>query len=274
MTNTSTTQWEAPLGDPTTQAKLLAIASSSARVVSLVRSQSAEQESFAVCTDANLHRPDLAHLPHLVVLDVDSTLIDQEVIDLLADFAGVGHEVAQITEQAMQGNLDFETALRERVALLANTSAEALGLASSTITLRQGAAELVSTLQQVGCQVGLVSGGFIQVIGPLAKALGIHLIAANQLEVTNQVITGTLTGPIVDRVGKSDALQRFTSTLQIPLSQTVAIGDGANDIEMLKTAGFGVAFNAKPALIAAADATVISPYLSDCLYVLGFSIRG
>jgi phosphoserine phosphatase len=269
----SKTQWTGPQGDKATEARLAGLATAGVRITALTRVIEGNQQQITVVLDESHDCPRLTEAPHLTVLDVDSTLIDQEVIDLLAEYTGVGEEVARITERAMQGEIDFEQALRKRVGLLTGTPASAIESISSAVTLRHGAEELVKVLQAHGCQVGLVSGGFVQVIAPVANALGIDLVAANQLEVANDEITGRLDGPIVDRQGKAQALERFAQDANVSAANTVAIGDGANDIEMLKVANYGIAFNAKPALQEVADVVVTSPYLSDCLYVLGLTPR-
>ena len=269
----SKTQWTGPQGDEATEARLARLATAGVRITALTRVIEGSQQQITVALGESHDYPRLTEAPHLTVLDVDSTLIDQEVIDLLAEYAGVGDEVARITELAMQGEIDFEQALRKRVGLLAGTPAHAIESISTAVTLRHGAEELVKVLKAHSCQVGLVSGGFVQVIAPVANALGIDLVAANQLEVANDEITGRLDGPVVDRQGKAQALESFAQAGNVSAQNTVAIGDGANDIEMLKVANYGIAFNAKPALQEVADVVVTSPYLSDCLYVLGLTPR-
>jgi phosphoserine phosphatase len=205
----------------------------------------------------------------LVVLDVDSTLIRGEVIEMLADEAGTGAEVAAITAQAMSGELDFTASLEARVALLQGLDSAALQRVSDKIELTPGARTFISTLKQLGYRVGLVSGGFIQVVDPMAVRLGVDFVRANTLEVVDGRLTGKLIGNIVDRAGKRAALAEFAAAQGIPLEHTVAIGDGANDLDMLAAAGLGVAFNAKPVVRAAADAAVSVPYLDSVLYLLG-----
>lgn len=209
----------------------------------------------------------------LVVLDVDSTLIQDEVIDLLAEEAGCAAEVAAVTESAMAGEMDFEASLRARVRLLAGLGEEQLHAVGRRVRLTPGAGTLVRTLRLLGCEVALVSGGFSAVIDGLAATLGITLTASNELEVVGGKLTGEVAGPVVDRAGKAAALVRFAEMTGVPLNQTVAVGDGANDIDMIATAGLGVAFNAKPVVRAAADATVSVPYLDAILFLLGISLK-
>jgi phosphoserine phosphatase len=208
---------------------------------------------------------------HLVVMDVDSTVIQNEVIDLLAAEAGVLDEVALITERAMAGELDFATSLRERVALLKGLPVEVIEKVRAQITLTPGARTLCRTLNTLGYRVCLVSGGFVEVIEPLAHELGIDRLRANRLTVRNGFLTGDVEGPIVDRIGKRLALEEFAEEFGIPMRRTIAIGDGANDIDMLEAAGLGVAFNAKAAARDAADTAVNVPYLDSVLYLLGIT---
>ena len=214
-----------------------------------------------------LHRRAL----RLIVMDVDSTLIQDEVIDLLAERAGCAAEVAKVTEAAMRGELDFTASLRERVSLLAGLSAGVLDEVRAGLRLTAGARTLIETLSGLGYKSGIVSGGFIQVIGPLAAELGIDYVAANELEIADGKLTGRLCGPVIDRSGKADALRRFAAEAGVPLSQTVAVGDGANDLDMITAAGLGVAFNAKPVVRDAADTSLSVPYLDAILYLLGIS---
>src|SRR5690606_22317473 len=184
----------------------------------------------------------------LVVFDVDSTLVQGEVIEMLAAHAGVEQEVAAITDAAMRGELDFTQSLHQRVALLAGLPASVLDEVAGRIELTPGARTTVRTLKRLGFRCGVVSGGFTQVIAPIAEELGLDFCAANQLEIVDGTLTGRVVGDVVDRAGKAEALKRFAAEYDIPLEQCVAVGDGANDIDMLSTAGMGVAFNAKPAL--------------------------
>ncbi|HVW32506.1 MAG TPA: phosphoserine phosphatase SerB [Acidimicrobiia bacterium] len=207
----------------------------------------------------------------LVVMDVDSTLIPAEVIELLADHAGAGEEVRRVTEAAMRGELDFEASLRRRVALLEGLPVSAVDEVRRAIVLTPGARTLIRTLRRLDHEVGIVSGGFTQVTDSLVAKLGIHYSAANTLEIVDGRLTGRLVGPIVDRAGKAAALERFAEAAGVPLAQTVAIGDGANDLDMIARAGLGVAFNAKPLVRQAADAALNVPYLDALLYLLGIS---
>jgi phosphoserine phosphatase len=214
---------------------------------------------------AGLHRRAM----RLIVMDVDSTLIRDEVIDLLAERAGCAEEVAKVTASAMRGELDFAASLRERVALLAGLDADVLAEVRSALRLTPGARTLVRTLKRLGYKCGIVSGGFTAVIQPLADELGIDFVAANTLEVADGRLTGRVIEPIVDREGKTAALRRFAQAADVPLAQTVAVGDGANDLGMIGAAGLGVAFNAKPVVRDAADTAVNVPYLDTVLYLLG-----
>jgi phosphoserine phosphatase len=207
----------------------------------------------------------------LVVMDVDSTLIEQEVIELLGAKANKGAQIAAITESAMRGELDFTASLQARVALLAGLPESVLLDVQSEITLTPGARTLVNTLHKLGHHVALVSGGFSPVIAPLMADLGIEHMRANNLEIESGKLTGKLVGPIIDRAGKAQALREFAAEHSIALEQTIAIGDGANDLDMIAIAGLGIAFNAKPAVIAAADSSLSAPYLDSVLYLLGIS---
>jgi phosphoserine phosphatase len=207
----------------------------------------------------------------LVVLDVDSTLIRDEAIDVLAERAGVGAEVAAITERAMSGHLDFASSLRARVSLLAGLTVADLEAVRDSLALTPGARTFVRTLHRLGYHVGVVSGGFTFFTDRFVQELGLDFAAANQLEIEGGVVTGRIVGDILDRAGKAAALRRFAEEHRVPLEQTVAVGDGANDIDMLEAAGLGVAFNAKSALRAAADTAVNLPYLDTVLFVLGIS---
>ena len=207
----------------------------------------------------------------LIVMDVDSTLIRDKVIDLLAERAGCAAEVAKVTAAAMAGELDFTASLRERVSLLAGLPAGVLDEVRAGLRLTAGARTLIGTLSGLGYKSGIVSGGFIQVIRPLATELGIDYVAANELEIAGGKLTGRLCGPVIDRAGKADALRRFATEAGVPLSQTVAVGDGANDLDMIAAAGLGVAFNAKPVVRDAADTSLSVPYLDAILYLLGIS---
>ena len=207
----------------------------------------------------------------LVLLDVDSTLIQEEVIELLANKAGAGAEVARITAAAMSGQIEFAAALDARVKLLTGLPETVLEEVRQEITLTAGARELIAALQKLGHQVGIVSGGFIDVIEPLAKELNIDFIRANKLEIIEGKLTGRLEGSVIDRAGKAQALRDFAKISDVEIAETVAIGDGANDLDMLKTAGIGIAFNAKPILQSVADISLNSPNLDCALYLMGLS---
>lgn len=207
----------------------------------------------------------------LIVLDVDSTLVRGEVIDELAARAGRAAEVARITASAMNGELDFAESLRARVAVLAGLPEEVLDEVREHLVLTPGARTLIRTLQRLGFRCGIVSGGFTQITDPLAESLGLDFAAANTLEVVDGKLTGGLVGEIVDRPGKARALARFADEYGIPLEQTVAVGDGANDLDMLNTAGLGIAFNAKPFVREQAHTALNQPYLDAVLQVLGFT---
>jgi len=205
----------------------------------------------------------------LVLLDMDSTLIQQEVIDLLAKHAGKLDQVSQITERAMAGDLDFSQALSARVALLAGLDQSVIELVRKEITLTNGAKELIETLHKQGHKVGVVSGGFLDVIEPILKDLKIDFYRANKLEIMNGKLTGKTEGAIIDRVAKFSSLQEFAKIEGVELSQTVAIGDGANDLDMIEAAGLGIAFNAKPKVAAAAATTISTSDLSTVLLLMG-----
>jgi phosphoserine phosphatase len=208
---------------------------------------------------------------HLIVMDVDSTLITDEVIDEIAARAGVAEAVARLTHEAMSGSLDFAASIRARVELLQGVPATVLDEVRDALTLTPGARTLCRTLQRLGYRVCLVSGGFAEVIEPLANELGVDGVRANNLEVVDGVLTGRLKGPILDRRGKREALEAFAEHFDIPLRRTIAIGDGANDVEMLEAAGLGVAFNGKEPARAAADAALSVPYLDSVLFLLGIT---
>jgi phosphoserine phosphatase len=205
----------------------------------------------------------------LIVFDVDSTLIQGEVIEMLAERAGAGEAVAAITDAAMRGEIDFAESLHQRVATLAGLSAEVIDEVADRVELTPGARTTIRTLRRLGFHCGVVSGGFRQVIDPLAHELMLDFVAANELEVIDGRLTGRVVGPIIDRAGKAKALRDFATQAGVPMEQTVAVGDGANDIDMLNAAGLGVAFNAKPALREVADASLSHPYLDTVLFILG-----
>ena len=214
-----------------------------------------------------LHRRAL----RLIVMDVDSTLLQDEAIDLLADRAGCAAEVSALTAAAMRGDIGYASALQQRVELLAGLDAAVLTELTEKLTLTPGARTLVRTLKRLGYRCGVVSGGFTQVTDWLTAELGLDFAAANTPGIENGKLTGGLTGELIDRPGKERMLRQFAAAAGVPLSQTVAVGDGANDLDMIAAAGLGIAFNAKPAVRTAADTSVSVPHLDAILYLLGIS---
>ncbi|MDI5963073.1 phosphoserine phosphatase SerB [Streptomyces sp. SL13] len=207
----------------------------------------------------------------LVVMDVDSTVIQDEVIELFAGHAGCEEQVAEVTAAAMRGELDFAQSLHARVTLLAGLDASVVDKVRAEVRLTPGARTLIRTLKRLGYQVGVVSGGFTQITDDLKERLGLDFAAANTLEIVDGKLTGRVTGPVVDRAGKARLLREFAAQAGVPLAQTVAIGDGANDLDMLNAAGLGVAFNAKPVVRRAAHTALNVPFLDTVLYLLGIS---
>jgi len=207
----------------------------------------------------------------LIVFDVDSTLITGEVIEMLADHTGTRAQVEEITAAAMRGELDFEASLRERVAMLAGLDVAVLDEVGASLELTPGARTTIRTLKRLGYKCGIVSGGFTQVARHLVEGLELDFLAANTLEVIGGKLTGRVEGEIIDRAGKARALERFAVQSGVPLDQTVAVGDGANDIDMLTTAGLGIAFNAKPIVADAADTALNQPFLDPVLFILGIT---
>jgi phosphoserine phosphatase len=205
----------------------------------------------------------------LLIMDVDSTLIQQEVIELLAAYAGKREEVAAVTEAAMRGELDFTQSLHARVAVLAGLPAAVVDSVRNEVKLSLGAAELVAAFKAAGHVVAVVSGGFNQILEPIAAELGLDYWQANELEIVDGELTGKVLGPVVDRAAKEKFLREWSAAEGIALEHTVAVGDGANDLDMLGAAGIGVAFNAKPAVRAVADAAVNMPYLDAVRHVAG-----
>jgi len=245
-----------------------------------IPNNSLKEVQGALATIAIENKIDLAVEPgglqrkskRIVMLDMDSTLIEQEVINLLGQSAGQSKEIAQITEKAMAGDLDFKSALIKRVALLKGLDQESLHRVRDQITLTKGAKKLIEELHHRGHKVGVVSGGFIEVIEPILKSLKVDFYRANKLKIEKGVLTGDIDGPIIDSHAKRIALEDFATQEGISLEQTVAIGDGANDLEMIKAAGLGIAFNAKPKVAAAADTTISNQDLSTVLLLMGISI--
>ena len=205
----------------------------------------------------------------MMVMDVDSTLIDNEVVNLLADEAGVGEKVAQITAAALSGEIDFEASLRERVALLAGLDMDALQRAKDRVTLTPGARTFIRTLKRMGMKTAIVSAGFTRFANALAADLDIDYSLSNTLDVEDGVLTGKLTGELVDGPRKATFLAEIAAKEGIPTSQVVAVGDGANDLDMLAAAGLGIAFNAKPIVRERADTSVSVPYLDAILFLMG-----
>jgi phosphoserine phosphatase len=232
---------------------------------SALAAEAAAQGVDVAVVRSGLHR----RAKRLVVMDVDSTLIQDEVIELFAAHAGCEEQVAEVTAAAMRGELDFAESLRARVALLAGLDASVTEKVRADVRLTPGARTLIRTLKRLGYQVAVVSGGFTQVTDHLQERLGLDFAAANTLEVADGKFTGRVVGEIVDRAGKARLLRRFAAEADVPLEQTVAIGDGANDLDMLNAAGLGVAFNAKPVVREAADTAVNVPFLDTVLYLLG-----
>jgi phosphoserine phosphatase len=203
---------------------------------------------------------------YLVVFDVDSTLIEDEVIELLADAAGRREEVAAVTNRAMAGELDFSQSLIERVATLRGLPESVFAEVQSRIKITTGAQETISAIQAAGGKVGAVSGGFIQLLAPLADKLQLNFSRANELEVVDGQLTGKVIGKIIDRSAKAQALREWS--LESGLTRTVAVGDGANDLEMMAVADLGVAFNAKPIVREKADAIIEGNDLRELLRLL------
>jgi len=207
----------------------------------------------------------------LVVLDMDSTFIQQEVIDLLASHAGVGDAVAAITQRSMRGELDFKASLKERVSLLAGLPEEIFEAVRSEITLSRGAREMVAALHDQGHKVAIVSGGFNNVIAPLLRSEGLDFFRANTLEVSEGTLTGKTIGDVIDREAKASYLRELAGLLEIPLSATVAVGDGANDLGMMEISGLSIAFNAKPIVQERAQKTINNGDLYEVVRLMGIS---
>ena len=252
---------------PITSYELLVSGGDAEDLRTRLAAQAAEQHVDVGVQPAGLYR----RAKRLIVMDVDSTLVQGEVIELLAEHAGCGAQVADITARAMRGELDFGQALRERVALLEGLPVSAVDEVRSHLVLTPGARTLVRTLKRLGFVLAIVSGGFTTVTDDLKERLGLDYAAANTLEVVDGRLTGRLVGPIVDRRRKAELLEQFADAAGVPLSQTVAVGDGANDLDMLARAGLGIAFNAKPIVREMADTAVSVPYLDAVLFLLGIT---
>ena len=207
----------------------------------------------------------------LVVFDVDSTLIQDEVIELLADFAGVRDQVAEITNRAMSGELDFESSLSERVLTLRGLPESVLTDVFQKVRVSLGAKELIDAIHEAGGRVGAVSGGFIQVLNPLAELLSLDFTRANELEVVDGALTGRVVGKVVDRQAKRSALIEWAAACDVDLSQTIAVGDGSNDLDMMHAAGLSVAFNAKQIVKDQANMVLAGQDLRELATVLGLS---
>lgn len=204
-----------------------------------------------------------------LIMDVDSTLIQQEVIELLAAYAGKKEEVTAVTEAAMRGELDFAQSLHARVAVLAGLPADVVDSVRAEVKLSEGAAELVAAFKAAGHAVAVVSGGFNQILRPIAEGLGLDYWIANELEIVDGALTGKVLGAVIDRAAKEKYLREWAAAEGIPMEHTIAVGDGANDLDMLSAAGIGVAFNAKPAVRAAADAAISMSYLDAVRHIAG-----
>jgi len=206
----------------------------------------------------------------LVVFDVDSTLIEQEVIELLADHAGKRAEVEAVTARAMAGELDFAGSLKARVQTLRGLPESVIKETLAKLSLTPGAVEVIEYIHNLGGKAGAVSGGFIELLAPLAKELGLDFYRANALEVVDGLLTGNVIGPIIDKPAKAEALSEWAKQLNLELSQTIAVGDGANDLDMMEIAGLAVGFNAKPRVRAKADVLIARNDLRDLIPLIGF----
>ena len=215
----------------------------------------------------------MGNLQRLVVLDMDSTFIRQEVIDLLAAHAGVGEEVSAITERSMRGEMDFHRSLTARTSLLAGLPDTVFDDVRLEVTLSQGAEQLVKVLHSLGEKIAIVSGGFENVIAPILEGVGVDYFKANLLEIDAGFLTGRIIGPVIDREAKARYLQALARELEIPLSQTVAVGDGANDLGMMEIAGLSIAFNAKPIVVQAADVAITDGDLLGVLRFMGITAK-
>lgn len=202
-----------------------------------------------------------------LIMDVDSTLIQQEVIELLAAYAGKREEVAAVTEAAMRGELDFAQSLHARVAVLAGLPAAVVDSVRAEVKLSEGAAELVEAFKAAGHKVAVVSGGFNQILQPIAEELGLDHWIANELEIVDGALTGKVLGAVIDRAAKEKYLREWAAADGVAMENTIAVGDGANDLDMLGAAGIGVAFNAKPAVRAVADSAINMPYLDAVRHI-------
>jgi phosphoserine phosphatase len=256
------------LGDyPAVSYELLVAGGETARLRTELAAEAVAQQVDIAVERASLYR----RARRLVVMDVDSTLVQGEVIEMLAAEAGCEQEVARVTSAAMAGELDFEESLRARVALLEGLPVDAVDRVRKAVLLTPGARTLVRTLKRLGYAVAIVSGGFTAVTDDLVAELGLDHALANVLEVRDGRLTGRVVGDVVDRAAKANALRRFADQEGLTLAQTVAIGDGANDLDMLAAAGLGIAFNAKPVVRDAADTALSVPFLDAVLFLLGIT---
>ncbi|WP_282856977.1 phosphoserine phosphatase SerB [Pseudoclavibacter helvolus] len=212
-----------------------------------------------------------ARAPFLVLLDVDSTLIEDEVIELIADYAGVTAEVTEVTERAMAGELDFEESLRHRVALLEGVSAADVASVVDRVVLTEGVPELVAGVHDAGGYIAAVSGGFHEILDELADRLGLDRWRANRFEISDGKLTGQVSGPIIGREAKRETLLEWAEELGVDPSRTVAIGDGANDLGMMSAAGLSVAFDAKPVVREQAHVSLPDRDMRQVLHVLGLA---
>ena len=252
---------------PVTAIELHVSGADTEKLRSMLAPEAARQGIDVAVQPANLMRRGM----RLIVMDVDSTLVQGEVIEMLAAHAGHEHEVARVTDSAMRGDLDFETSLRDRVALLEGVDASALDDVYDGLVLAPGARTMVRVLRRLGYRFAIVSGGFSQITDRLAADLGIHFARANELEIVDGKLTGRILGDVVDRAGKAAALRHFAAEVGVPVESVIAIGDGANDLDMLNAAGLGIAYNAKDVVRDAADTSVNVPYLDAIMYLLGIS---
>ena len=252
---------------PAQSFELIVSGGDTARLRSELAAEAVAQQVDIAVERASIYR----RAKRLVVMDVDSTLVRGEVIEMLAAEAGCEAEVARVTEAAMAGELDFEESLRARVKLLAGLPVEAVDRVRAAVQLTPGARTLVRTLKRLGWTVGIVSGGFTAITDDLHAQLGLDHSMANELEVLDGRLTGQVRGEVVDRAAKAAALRQFAAEEGLLVEQTVAIGDGANDLDMLAAAGLGIAFNAKAVVRDAADTALTVPFLDAVLFLLGVS---
>ncbi|MFJ5860020.1 phosphoserine phosphatase SerB [Pseudarthrobacter sp. NPDC092439] len=261
---------EDSLGDERYRVQVAELALPDATAAGLAALRRAVAEAGIDGQDTALVPDGLRSAPRkLLITDVDSTLIQQEVIELLAAYAGKFEEVAAVTEAAMRGELDFTQSLHARVAVLAGLPAGVVHSVREEVQLSEGAADLVAAFKAAGHVVAVVSGGFNQILRPVAEELGLDYWQANELEIVDGVLTGKVLGAVVDRAAKEKYLREWAAAEGIPLEHTIAVGDGANDLDMLGAAGIGVAFNAKPAVRAVADAALNMPYLDAVRHIAG-----